>query len=381
MTAPLPAKTAPVKPAGVELPFGYPLFGLYFRTNFPLPGLAASENPDLPEVPMHLGTEPPGFAADRYTELVHTSPFQGESGAPILVIRASEKGEYWLKYEEGTDVFTNSGIDELWVTWRAGSCLEDAATFLMGSVMAIVSQLRGSVCLHGCAVVIDGRVAALLGPQGAGKSTTAAAFASAGHAIAADDLVLLSERDGRFWVTPTCPIVRLWPSSVESLFGHEDALPRITEGWDKRWLNLRLGGVPVPDGTSAACILIYSESPERGGFGSVDWATTNVGWIVAFDCELVGALYVEAGISGGTTAIFNQAVAVDSDTESDRTCGCGAAPGASEDSDRRCAWNRAGLMGLLTARNFPGELSIDMPSQRKKIVTHEKTRNRELFLW
>jgi hypothetical protein len=129
----------------------------------------------------------------------------------------------------------------MWMVWAPESSLEDAATFLFGPVMAIVAQLRGATCLHGCAIVIENAIVALLGPQGAGKSTSAAAFANAGYGIAADDLVLLSESKGGFLVNPTYPVLKLWPSSVELLFGHEDALPRITAGWDKRWLNLNEG--------------------------------------------------------------------------------------------------------------------------------------------
>jgi len=107
--------------------------------------------------------------------------------------------------------------------------------------MAIFAQLRGATCLHGCAIVVDGAIIGLLGPQGAGKSTSAAAFARAGYSVAADDLILLDQRSGSFIVEPACPVVRLWPASVELLFGHMDALPKLTPDWTKRGLNLDQG--------------------------------------------------------------------------------------------------------------------------------------------
>ena len=97
--------------------------------------------------------------------------------------------------------------------------------------MALVAQIRGTTCLHGSAVAIDGMIVALLGPQGAGKSTLAGAFARAGFPVAADDIILLAETETGFLVEPTYPVLRLWPSSVEILFGHKDALPRLTPGW------------------------------------------------------------------------------------------------------------------------------------------------------
>jgi energy-coupling factor transporter ATP-binding protein EcfA2 len=110
--------------------------------------------------------------------------------------------------------------------------------------MAMVTQLRrqNQICLHASAVVIDGRMVAILGQKGAGKSTSAAAFARAGYPIAADDVVVVAESDGRFIAEPAYPNLRLWPSSVEALFGHADALPQLTPSWEKRALDLTQAG-------------------------------------------------------------------------------------------------------------------------------------------
>lgn len=48
---------------------------------------------------------------------------------------------------------------------------------------------RGDVPLHAAAVDVDGRALLLAGPGRAGKTTTAAAFLSAGHRVLAEDLV------------------------------------------------------------------------------------------------------------------------------------------------------------------------------------------------
>jgi hypothetical protein len=79
---------------------------------------------------------------------------------------------------------------------------------------------------------------ALLGPAGAGKSTTAAAFAQLGFPVLSDDVVPLAEDAHRFLVLPAYPHLRLWPDSVDSLFGSVEALPRLTPTWDKRYLDL-----------------------------------------------------------------------------------------------------------------------------------------------
>jgi hypothetical protein len=85
---------------------------------------------------------------------------------------------------------------------------------------------------------MDGRAIALFGLAGAGKSTTAAAFALRGFSVLSDDVAVLTDLGDRFLVQPGYPRINLWPDSVRTLFGTEDALPRITPTWDKRYLAL-----------------------------------------------------------------------------------------------------------------------------------------------
>src|SRR5271156_6758875 len=74
--------------------------------------------------------------------------------------------------------------------------------------------------------------------RGAGKSTTAAAFARRGFAILSDDVSALWDCRPPFLLQPAYPQLRLWPSSVRLLFGADDALPPLTPNWDKRGLDL-----------------------------------------------------------------------------------------------------------------------------------------------
>jgi hypothetical protein len=134
-----------------------------------------------------------------------------------------------------------SGRD-VWMDWPETSTLEDAATYLMGPVLGFVLRLRGMVSLHASAVAIGDRAIALVGEGGAGKSTTAAAFACLGYAVLCDDLVPLADQTGHFLAQPAYARVNLWPDSVRALFGSEEALPRITPTWEKRFLALDQNG-------------------------------------------------------------------------------------------------------------------------------------------
>jgi hypothetical protein len=228
--------------------FGYRAFGFFLASNLPVPGLKESPNPGLPEVLLDFGAFPDDFDESCYKHVWYTSRNKTESGEPAMVIYASgdyAAGErdlrYWLKYEEGTSVFVGTGAAHLWVTWPSRSSIEEACTFLLGPVMAVVAQFRGTTCLHGSAVVVDGGVIGFLGQRGAGKSTTATAFARAGFPVASDDLILLAETGDGIVVEPSYPVLRLWPWTVDLLFGDEDALPRISPQWQKRGLNLNHG--------------------------------------------------------------------------------------------------------------------------------------------
>jgi hypothetical protein len=117
--------------------------------------------------------------------------------------------------------------------------------------LGFVLCLRKIVCLHASAVVIGNQAIALLGPAGAGKSTTAAAFAMQGYSVLTEDVLALQEQDGDFLVQPGYPLLRLWPESVKALFNLPEALPRLTPNWEKRYLDLTTGayrfhGQPQP---------------------------------------------------------------------------------------------------------------------------------------
>ncbi len=115
------------------------------------------------------------------------------------------------------------------------------STYLLGPVIGFVLRLRGATCLHASAIVVDNQAIALVGVAGAGKSTTAAAFAERGYAVLSDDIVAMWAEGGTFLVQPGYPRLRLWPASVDALFGEVSTLPRLTPTWDKCYLDLTRG--------------------------------------------------------------------------------------------------------------------------------------------
>jgi hypothetical protein len=119
---------------------------------------------------------------------------------------------------------------------------EDACTYLVGPIMALVLRVRGELALHASGVQVGRAALALIGPHGAGKSTLAAALGRAGCPIGTDDLLRITH-EGCQWVAhPYGNVVRLWPSAADLLYGDAACLPPITPSWDKRALVFGHGG-------------------------------------------------------------------------------------------------------------------------------------------
>ena len=162
-----------------------------------------------------------------------------EAGEPILRIRRLEtSGDLLLEYPDGMRFRIDSSGSSVIASCPNDLTVDDAALYLLGPVLGVVLRLRGDICLHGSVVELDGEAVGFIGPQGAGKSTTAAALATAGRRVLSDDLLVLRRREGRIHAEPGYPLLRLWPASVAALYGSPKAMPRLVPGWEKRYVDL-----------------------------------------------------------------------------------------------------------------------------------------------
>ena len=222
----------------------YLVYGLRLAANIALPGLSHRLDSNAHDVRVWLKDWPkfPSISLESI-EVFRTSSNVMASGQPNLRVDLFSGGQqFGFFYGDGARFAVDRRGRELWADWPENYSLEDACTYLLGPVMGFLLRLQGVVCLHASAVAIADRAIALVGLPGAGKSTTAAAFASAGFPVLSDDIVALAEQGTQFLVQPGYPRVNLWPDSVRRLFGSEDALPRITPTWEKRYLPLDQNG-------------------------------------------------------------------------------------------------------------------------------------------
>lgn len=87
--------------------------------------------------------------------------------------------------------------------------------YLVGTVYSAIAAINGLLPLHASAVEAGGRAIAFTGAPGAGKSTIAAALRRNGHAIVADDTLVLDAVHAPPLCLPGHKRLKLWPDSLE----------------------------------------------------------------------------------------------------------------------------------------------------------------------
>lgn len=228
--------------------FRYRMCGLSILADGIIPGLRESgtnEPCDL-HVAMRGASDVPRPIADE--AIWYESPYR-DRGAPLLTIwrRGSS---YLFSYCEGTTFLIDESGARVEAWWDAPLTDADAADYLLGSVLAFVLRLRGMVPLHASAVVIGDRAVLFAGSAGAGKSSTAAAFAVLGYPILSDDIVCVSDSQSSVLAYPSHPRVSVWSDSAQQLFAGA-SLPAHSAVYPKRHVDLladgyRFHGWPVP---------------------------------------------------------------------------------------------------------------------------------------
>ncbi len=220
--------------------FYYFLFGAQLKSNLPMPGLTESRVRSRPEMEIRFHEKPSVWLEGRYQSntLRFSSEHLHESSGPTVQVWSLDDSCFRFLYCDGTEFFVDRSGRRIWATWASGMTLEDTLTYLLGTVMGFALSRRGITCLHGSVVEVDGFAIGLCGPAGVGKSTTAAAFARRNFRVLSDDVLILEEWGGQFVVRPSYPVLRLWPDSVQHLYGSAEALPPLTPNWEKRGLQL-----------------------------------------------------------------------------------------------------------------------------------------------
>jgi len=132
-----------------------------------------------------------------------------------------------------------------------------------GPALGVILHQRGQLPLHAAAVEIDGKVVALMGGVGAGKSALAAALYKRGHLFVTDDVTAVQPDVGDIPViSPGFPRLKLWPEVISALGDNPENLPRIEPGTEKRSYRIsdRFSQKTLP----LTRIYLLTENPDHG---------------------------------------------------------------------------------------------------------------------
>jgi hypothetical protein len=220
--------------------YGCSIYGLDVLANRPIPTVPHSTIANA-DVRVSFGVLPEWIESLQpdQIETTYVADYTDQCGNPALKFSKLHGGDFFrFSYADNTEFVVDHHGREIWAKWPESLTLEDTATYLLGPVMGFVLLLRGLVCLHASAIVVGEEAIAIVGPAGAGKSTTAAAFAARGFSVLAEDVVTLDDLGNSFVVRPAYPCIRLWPASAATLYGSASALPPLTPNWDKCYVDL-----------------------------------------------------------------------------------------------------------------------------------------------
>jgi hypothetical protein len=240
----------------------YRIYGLTLRASWPLPQLLAAPA-DPPEGAVDVRFDVGGGLSDATpgTEAVDWIPLPSHdlppsqrvwsgTGPDGVFVRLRYQGAYNGAYGALEFVIhpTARRVSAAWSESSPVKSMDDATALLVGAVLGCVLRLRGTICLHACAVAVGSRSVVILGERGMGKSTAAAALAQHGHAVLSDDLAAITEdasdgKDGPRWTTqPAYPRLRLVPTTIDAFDGPAAGPSPVMTGMDKRYLDLSTEG-------------------------------------------------------------------------------------------------------------------------------------------
>jgi hypothetical protein len=158
---------------------------------------------------------------------------------------ASEQGTSFRLEENDDGVrYSVSNIGDFWIDADgrrvryqlvANVDFSDVESMLLGPVIGLAIQFRGTTLLHAGALCDGTKAFAISGPNGVGKSTLVSSFSrDDGLSVLTDDILPLTDRDGKIFAGKSHPRMKLWEDSVQALGLTAENLPGIFSGVSKR---------------------------------------------------------------------------------------------------------------------------------------------------
>ena len=117
---------------------------------------------------------------------------------------------------------------------RNGSTFQEVRLFLLGVVFSALLHQKGMVPFHASALLDEqGKSFLLCGRSGVGKSTLTAYFLNKGFGLLSDDVSVVGSGEGKIWVYPSFPFIKLWKDVMEHVDFSADEGTRLRDPLEK----------------------------------------------------------------------------------------------------------------------------------------------------
>lgn len=145
--------------------------------------------------------------------------------------------------------------------------------YIEGMMLAAALHQRGYFVMHSSVVKIAGQAVALIGPAGAGKSSTAAALHARGHAVVADDNAAIDQRAASPCVVPGFPTLKLYPDVAVFLGFERDSLKELHHSQIKQAQSVSSGFSPDRVPLAAIYVLDQTANADVSNLSSITIVT------------------------------------------------------------------------------------------------------------
>ncbi len=213
----------------------YRVCGLHIGSAIAFPELSAIADPRgefPPDLELAIGSNP---SLEKSGEVVMT--MEQPDGSTWLTCTKTQDG-YRLHFPELADFLIDRRGRHVTFLAQPRTAPETIRHLFLDQVIPPLLNLRGRDALHASAVRTASGACAFIGASGRGKSTLAAIFHMAGHAVISDDCLLLKDDPDQVLVEAAYPGLRLWDDGLECVIGKARPTLPVSDYTSKRRVSM-----------------------------------------------------------------------------------------------------------------------------------------------
>ena len=156
------------------------------------------------------------------------APLAGQSLSRWLTLEGELTAEFYrrgddfeIRFHDRADFTISLAEGRVFCVPVPGTSPQAVRDLYLNQVMPLIRGQQGEIVVHASAAAVAGEALGFAGATGRGKSTLAAAFASAGMPFLSDDGLSVHQEESGYAARPNRPSFRLWQDSEAIVLGSE----------------------------------------------------------------------------------------------------------------------------------------------------------------